>query len=158
MWQSVITELNRSLYGEQMVCSMSTQLFHIPETKDLQGNAEMHIHLVPASYHRVTATGSAQRLLNGESAPSIVETLIACIQNTEQKDRNVHAGLLVMKDAAPVSYKQFLENIIRWQNYTEFHLQNAKHFAIRITGSTAWQEQSRYGELSRNQHKTYTVF
>lgn len=73
IWQSVVTELYRSLYGEQMVCSMSTQLFHIPETKDLKGNAEMHTHLIPASYHRVTATGSAQRLLNGESAPSIVE-------------------------------------------------------------------------------------
>jgi pyrroline-5-carboxylate reductase len=150
MWQSVITELNRSLYGEQMVCSMSTQLFHIPETKDLQGNAEMHIHLVPASYHRVTATGSALRLLNGESALSIVETLITCIQKTEHIDRNVHAGLLVMKGAAPASYKQFVENIIRWQEYTEFHLQNAKQFAIRITGSTAWHEQSRYGELSRD--------
>ncbi|WP_253187113.1 hypothetical protein [Paenibacillus sp. GP183] len=138
---------------------MSTQLFHIPKMKDLKGNAEMHSHLVPASYHRVTATGSAQRLLNGESAPSIVETLIGCIQNSEQRDRNVNAGLLVMRDAAPTSYKQFVENIIRWQEYTEFHLQNAKQFAIRITGSTAWKEQSRYGELSRNQHNTlYTVF
>lgn len=152
MWQSVITELYRSLYGEQMVCSMSTQLFHIPETKDLKGNAEMHTHLIPASYHRVTATGSAQRLLNGESTPSIVETLITCIQNTEQRDRNVYAGLLVMRDAVPTSCKQFVENIIRWQDYTEFHLQNAKQFAIRITGSTAWQKQSRYGELSRNQY------
>lgn len=137
MWQSVVTELNRSLYGEQMVCSMSTQLFHIPETKDLKGNAEMHTHLVPASYHRVTATGSAQRLFFGESAPSIVETLIACIHNAEQRDRNVRAGLLVMRDAAPASYKQFIENIIRWQDYTEFYLQNAKQFVIQITGSRA---------------------
>ncbi|TFE23496.1 hypothetical protein E2980_19210 [Cohnella luojiensis] len=136
MWLSVVTELSLSLYGEQMVCSMSTQLFHIPETKDLKGNAEMHTHLVPASYHRVTATGSALRLQNGESAPSIVETLINCIQNAEQRDRNVHAGLLVMRDAAPASYKQFVENIIRWQEYTELHLQNAKHFVMRITGST----------------------
>jgi hypothetical protein len=49
-----------------------------------------------------------------------------------------------MKDAAPASYKQFVETIIRWQDYTEFHLENAKQFAIRITGSTAWQVQSRY--------------
>lgn len=158
MWQPVVTELYHSLYGEQMVCSMSTQLFHIPETKDLKGNAEMHTDLVPASYHRVTATGSAQRLLTGDSAPSIVETLIDCIQNSEQRDRNVHAGLLVMRDAAPASYKPFVENIILWQDYAELHLQNAKQFAVQITGSTAWQRQSWYGELSRNHHNIFTAF
>lgn len=128
LWRLAVTEMNYSLYGEQMVCSMSTQLFHIPETSDLMGNAEMHRHLVPASYHRVTAAGSAQRLLNGERAPSIVETLIACIQNAELRDRNVRVGLYTMRDAAPPTYKPFIENIIRWQDYTELHLQNTKQF------------------------------
>nr|WP_093230590.1 hypothetical protein [Thermoflavimicrobium dichotomicum] len=145
MWRPVTDELYRSLYGEQMVCSMSTQLFHIPETKDLKGNAEMHTHLVPASYHRVTATGSGQRLLNGEYEPSILKTLVACIQNAEQRDRNVRNGLHVMRDAAPASYKPFIENIIRWQDYTELHLQYAKQLAMRITGSSMWKRQSQYG-------------
>jgi hypothetical protein len=143
-WQPVVAEIYYSLYGEQMVCSISTQLFHIPETKDLKGNMEMHTHLVPASYHRVTATGSAQRLLNGERVPSILKTLIACIQNAEQRDRNVRNGLHIMRGAAPSSYKPFIENIIHWQDYTEFHLQNAKQFVLRITGSAAWQRQSQY--------------
>lgn len=133
-WQPVLNELYRSLYGEQMVCSTSTQLFHIPEMKDLKGNAEMHTSLVPASYHRVTATGSAQRLLNGETAPSLLETLNACIQNAEQQDRNVNAGLLVMRNASPPSYKPFLENIILWEEFAETHLQNAKQLTLRITG------------------------
>ena len=148
MWQPVVTELSHSLYGESMVCSRSTQLFHIPETKDLKGNEEMHAELVPASYHRVTAFGSAQRLLTGETAPSIVETLIACIQNSEQRDRNVRAGLLVMRDAAPASYKPFIENIIRWQDYAELHLQNAKQSAVRITGTATWQGQARHGMIA----------
>lgn len=142
-----MVEIYLSLYSEQMVCSMSTQLFHIPETKDLKGNKEMHTHLVPASYHRVTALGSAQRLLNGESERSILKTLILCVQNAEQKDRNVRSGLNLMRDAAPASYKQFVKNIIRWQDYAEFHLQNAKQLAIRITGSVVWQGQSQYGTL-----------
>lgn len=143
MWQPVVNELSRSLYGEQMVCSGSTQLFHIPETKDLQGNAEMHTHLVPASYHRVTASGSAQRLLNGEDAPSVVQTLIACIKNAELRDRDVYAGLLVMKDAASASFKPFIESIIQWQEYAELHLQNAKQFSMQLTGSAAWRENHR---------------
>nr|WP_212775128.1 hypothetical protein [Polycladomyces abyssicola] len=123
-----------SLYSEQMVCSMSTQLFHIPETKDLKGNTEMHSHLVPASYHRITAAGSAQRLLNGEREASILKTLIACIQNAKRRDRSVRTGLNVMRDAAVASYKPFIENIIRWQDYAELHLQNAEKFVMRITG------------------------
>lgn len=145
MWQSVSRELYRSLYDEQMVCSMSTQLFHIPETKDLKGNAEMHTYLIPASYHRVTATGSAQRLLNGETALSIIETLTECIQNAEQKDCNVCAGLLIMREAAPAAYKPFVENIIRWQDFAELHLQNAKRYAMQITGPAVWSGQSQYG-------------
>lgn len=129
-----------------MVCSMSTQLFHIPETKDLKGNPEMHTHLVPASYHRVTATGSAQRLLNGEIAPSIVETLKDCIQNTEQQDHSVRAGLIVMQDNAPASYKPFIENILHWQDYAELYLQNAKQIVIQLTGSTARQGQFQYSK------------
>lgn len=135
-WQPVVNELNRSLYGEKMVCSGSTQLFRIPETQNLQGNTEMHSQLVPASYHRVTAAGSAQRLLNGEDAPTIVEILIACIQNSELRDRLVHAGLFVMRDDAPASFKQFIENIIQWQEYAELHLQNAKKITMQLTGST----------------------
>lgn len=135
-WQPVVSELQRSLYAEQMVCSASTQLFHIPETKDLQGNAEMHTHLVPASYHRVSALGSAQRLLYGETAISIVETLTACIQNAELRDRGVRAGLFVMRDAAPAAYKPFVENIIIWQNYAELHLQNAKQSTTGIIGAS----------------------
>ncbi|MBG9794143.1 hypothetical protein ABD76_17190 [Paenibacillus dendritiformis] len=136
MWQSAVTELYNSLYGEQMVCSISTQLFHIPETQDLEGNSEMHASLVPASYHRVTATGSAQRLLNGESAPSLVETLVACIQNAERLDREVRSGLLVMRDAAPAAYKPVIENIIRWQEHAELHLQNAKQLTNQNIGAS----------------------
>lgn len=43
-WSSVLELLNRSLYAEQIVCSMSTQLFHIPATGNLEGNPEMHEH------------------------------------------------------------------------------------------------------------------
>ncbi len=142
MWQSVLMELRRSLFSEEMVCSMSTQLFHIPETENLQGNAEMHESLVPASYHRVTASGSAQRLANGEQEISIVQTLVGCIQNAEQRDRNVRNGLNVMREAAPNSYKPFIQNIQRWQDQAEQNLQNAKQMTMQIIGPNMAQKQS----------------
>lgn len=144
-WQSVVNELTRSMYGEEMVCSISSQLFHIPETENLQGNAEMHRHLVPASYHRVTALGSARRLQSGESARSLVETLTACIQNAETQDREVRAGLKVMRGAAPASYKSVIKTIIRWQDYAEYHLRNAKQLTAQMPGTSAWGSDNHYG-------------
>ncbi|MGE7764874.1 hypothetical protein [Peribacillus sp. NPDC096540] len=48
-WEPILYMLHQSLYAEEMVCAMSSELFHIPATKDLKGNLEMHSHLVPAS-------------------------------------------------------------------------------------------------------------
>jgi hypothetical protein len=64
-----------------MVCSMSTQLFHITATENLEGNPKIHEHLVPTSYHRVTAVGAARRLQNGEYHDSLIKTLTSCVKN-----------------------------------------------------------------------------
>jgi hypothetical protein len=131
-WSSVLHLLKSSLFAEEMVCSMSTQLFHIPETSNLRGNAEMHEHLVPASYHRVTSVGSANRLTRGERDPSIVSTLTACIQNAKNRDQKVLSGLHIMKDAAPAQYKLFVENIISWQHQTQFYLDRAQQQLVQM--------------------------
>ncbi|MCA1320949.1 hypothetical protein LC085_13580 [Bacillus tianshenii] len=70
--------LQQSLYAEEMLCSISSELYHIPETQDLKGNNEMHSHLVPASYHRVTSVGSARRLVSGEQQNTIIVTMATC--------------------------------------------------------------------------------
>ncbi|WP_396135994.1 hypothetical protein [Bacillus sp. NEB1478] len=125
-WTAVLQLLNQSLNGEEMVCSMSTQLYFIPATANLKGNAEMHNHLVPASYHRVTAAGSARRLQNGESHESIIKSLVACVDNGLRQDQEVMKWLLVMRDDAPNEYKPFIQNIISWQEQTEQSLSSAK--------------------------------
>jgi hypothetical protein len=125
-WTQILILLQRSLYAEEMVCSMSTQLFHIPKTKDLKGNREMHNHLVPASYHRVTAVGSAQRLANGEQQQSIVETMTACIINAENQDKKVRDGLKIMEENATPDFKPFIKLIIQWQNQAESYLAQTK--------------------------------
>ena len=78
----------------------------------MKGNREMHNHLVPASYHRITAVGSAQRLSNGERQPSIVETMTACIINAENQDKKVRDGLKIMEENADPEFKPFIKLII----------------------------------------------
>ncbi|WP_307335174.1 hypothetical protein [Caldalkalibacillus uzonensis] len=131
-WSQVLDNLQRSLFAEQMVCSMSTQLFHIPRTQDLEGNPEMHQHLVPASYHRVTAIGSAQRLQHGEYHESIIKTLSSCIQNAKMEDRGVMEWLYVMKEAADSDVKPYIETIIYWQELTQYKLALAEHALNQI--------------------------
>jgi isopenicillin N synthase-like dioxygenase len=125
-WTQILNLLQQSLYAEEMVCAMSSQLFHIPQTKDLKGNREMHNHLVPASYHRVTAAGSAQRLSNGEQQQSIVETMTACIINAENQDKKVRDGLKMMEENASPEFKSFIKVIIQWQTQAETYLNQAK--------------------------------
>ncbi|PLR67270.1 MULTISPECIES: hypothetical protein [Bacillaceae] len=132
-WGHILNLLHQSLYAEEMVCAMSSELFHIPKTKDLKGNREMHNHLVPASYHRVTAVGSSQRLVNGEQQQSIVETLVACIKNAENHDKNVREGLITMEQNASPEFKPFIKVIIKWQEQAESYLNQAKE-SLRTMG------------------------
>ncbi|MBM7587427.1 hypothetical protein JOC86_004000 [Bacillus pakistanensis] len=125
-WQSILNFLQQSLYAEEMVCAMSSELYHIPETQDLKGNNEMHDHLVPASYHRVTSVGSAIRLVNGEQRQSIIATMTTCIVNAEKQDKGVREGLKVMEENASIEYKPVIRMIIRWQNQAESYLKQAK--------------------------------
>jgi hypothetical protein len=131
-WTAVLQLLNQSLYAEEMVCSMSTQLFVIPATADLKGNAEMHNHLVPASYHRVTAVGSAIRLQNGESHDTIIQILVSCVNNGLKEDLEVMKWLPIMRDDAPDEYKPFVETIIRWQQQAERTLTSAKQLLTQM--------------------------
>jgi hypothetical protein len=125
-WQSILDPLLQSLYAEEMVCSMSSELYHIPQTQNLKGNNEMHNNLVPASYHRISAVGSARRLLNGEQQQSLIDTLVACILNAEARDKKVREGLIVMEENVVPEYKQFINLIIQWQSQTEASLKQAK--------------------------------
>jgi len=144
-WTQVLMLLQKSLYAEEMVCAMSSQLFHIPKTKDLKGNKEMHSHLVPASYHRVTAVGSAQRLHNGEKQSSIVKTLTECIKNAEKQDKNVREGLEVMKENAPTEFQSFMKVIIQWQNQAETYLAQSKSM-VQSMGFQISNEQDQQSE------------
>ncbi|MBD1382407.1 hypothetical protein [Metabacillus arenae] len=146
-WEPILNVLQQSLYAEEMVCAMSSELYHIPQTKDLKGNNEMHKHLVPASYHRVTAVGSAQRLVNGEQQPSIIATMATCIVNAENQDKKVREGLNVMEKNASREFKPVIRMIIQWQNQAESTLKQAKD-SLRSMGVSfpSGSEQQNGGE------------
>jgi hypothetical protein len=145
-WSTVIELLNQSLNAEKMVCSMSTQLFHITTTQNLRGNPEMHEHLVPASYHRVTAVGSAQRLQNGEYHDSIINTLISCVNSALREDQEVMKWLHIMRDNAPNDFKPFIQNIVSWQQQTEQSITSAQQL-LRQMGFEI-QNQNQYRQYA----------
>lgn len=140
-WSAILELLHQSLYGEEMVCAMSSQLFHIPATANLKGNVEMHKHLVPASYHRVTAVGSAIRLQSGENHESIIQTLVSCVNNGLKEDQEVMKWLHIMRDNAPQEFKSFLQHIISLQQQTEQSLASAKQLLSQMGFGTQGQTQ-----------------
>ncbi|MED4017868.1 hypothetical protein [Sutcliffiella cohnii] len=121
-WAPVVERLSYSLNAEQMVCSMTTQLFHFPGTQNLKGNAELHHHLVPASYHRITALGCAKRVHRGETHQSIIKALIDCVNNGLKEDKEVNRWLQVMKKNAPAGLENFMNSISTWQEQAEHSL------------------------------------
>ncbi|MGM0877789.1 MAG: hypothetical protein ACQEWV_24380 [Bacillota bacterium] len=132
-WEPILNLLQTSLYAEEMVCAMSSELFHIPQTKDLKGNNEMHSHLIPASYHRVTSVGSSRRLVNGEQQQSIIVTMVTCIVNAETQDKKVREGLNIMEENASPEFKSVIRVIIQWQAQAEAYLKQAKD-SLRAMG------------------------
>ncbi|SIR86556.1 hypothetical protein SAMN05878482_106267 [Peribacillus simplex] len=79
----------------------------------------MHNHLIPASYHRVTALGCAKRLQSGEYHESIIKALVACVNNGLKQDKEVTKWLRVMRENAPSEFKEFMDTVIDWQQKTE---------------------------------------
>ncbi len=130
--------LSNSLYAAGIVCSMASQLYYIRETADLNGLNEAHDALVPASYHRVTAFGTGNRILQGDTAPTLWNVIEYCIREAQEKDAAVRAGLNKMLAAAPDAYKGFVSTIIEWQEYTERTMQNAKTEFEKIKGAAAY--------------------
>ena len=130
-WDPLINLLEQSIYAEEMVCSMSSELYHIPQTMNLQGLNEMHEHLIQASYHRVSAAGSARRLKMGEQQ-TLIDTLVACILNAERQDQQVWSGLLVIESAASAEFKPFIQLIIQWQGQAERSLNQAKQYVSNV--------------------------
>ncbi|MDG5789725.1 hypothetical protein QA612_19900 [Evansella sp. AB-P1] len=135
-WSSVLQLLTQSMQGEEMVCSMSSQLYHIPATENLEGLDQMHEQLYESSYHRVTALGSAKRLQSGESHETIVKTMVSCVDNALLADHEVTRWLPVMKGNAPVEFKEFIQSLISWQEQTVQSLTKAQQ-QLRQMGFTS---------------------
>ena len=134
--RQMVEALTTSLYAEEIVCSMASQLHYIPETANLNGLKETHDALVPASYHRVTAVGTGNRMLQGDQSPSLWQVIEYCIREAGEMDAAARAGMNKMLAAAPQAYKGFMNQMIEWQKYKEKTFQVAKTAFENIMASS----------------------
>lgn len=133
----LVDSLSKSLYGQQLVNSLIAQLLFITETANLTGLKETHAQLIPASYHRVTALGSALRIQRGDAAPTLFNVLENSINMAEQNDTDVSAGLDRLLTVAPPAYNEYVDMVLQWQQYTSSHLQDAKKALEQLVGPAA---------------------
>ena len=132
--RQMVEALSNSLFAEEIVCSMASQLHYIPEMANVNGLKETHDALVPASYHRVTAVGTGNRILQGDQHPSLWNVIEYCIREGQKMDAAVRVGLNKMLAAAPDTYRGFVNQIIEWQKYKEQTFQMAKTAYESIKG------------------------
>ncbi|WP_069203048.1 hypothetical protein [Bacillus testis] len=132
--RQMVDALANSLYAEEMVCSMASQLRYFPETAQLNGLEETHGSLVPASYHRVTAVGTGYRILQGDNAPTLWNVIEYCIREAQKMDAATRVGLNKMLAAAPETYRGFVNQIIEFQKNKENYFQMAKTAYESIKG------------------------
>ena len=130
----MVEALSNSLFAEEIVCSMASQLHYIPEMANVNGLKETHDALVPASYHRVTAVGTGNRILQGDQHSSLWNVIEYCIREGQEMDTAVRVGLNKMLAAAPDAYRGFVNQIIEWQKYKEQTFQMAKTAYESIKG------------------------
>ena len=136
--RQMVEALSNSLYAEEIVCSMASQLHYIPEMANLNGLKETHDALVPASYHRVTAVGTGNRILQGDQSLSLWQVIEYCIREAGVMDAAVRVGLNKMLAAAPYAYRGFVNQIIEWQQYKESSFQIAKTAFEQLKGPVSY--------------------
>lgn len=135
----MVESLSKSLYAEEIVCSMASQLHYFPETAHLNGLKETHDALIPASYHRVTAVGTGIRMLQGDDSPTLWNVIEYCIRDAQKMDAAVRVGLNKMIAAAPEAFRDFVNRIMEWQKYKESSFLIAKAAYERIKGPVRFE-------------------
>ncbi|WP_286166081.1 hypothetical protein [Peribacillus frigoritolerans] len=125
-WGHILNLLRQSLYAEEMVCAMSSELFHIPKTKDLKGNLEMHNHLVPAYYHLRYSSRFIPETSKWRATAIHCRNTGGLYKNAENQDKYVREGLRTMEENASTEFKPFIKIIIKWQEQAESYLNQAK--------------------------------
>lgn len=107
IWADPLRDLRRSLYAEQIFCSLTSEMRAFPAFAEQPALDELHKENYETSYHRNTACGHLTRLYF--APPAAVEEFdrltvmaIACVYNSRKHDKLAQAQFEALVASDPV--------------------------------------------------------
>jgi hypothetical protein len=129
LWSQVLRPLSVSIYGEQVFCSITTEMKWLPGFRDNAELTALHRENYETSYHRNTAAGNLTRLAWQEAQgrdPSkrLVLMTVECLLEAREHDRRTAQHLRALEEQAG-AYRSWLEAASRWHEHRTRWLRRA---------------------------------
>lgn len=144
LWGKVLHELRRSIYAEQVFCSITTEMEHIPDFAKQPALAELHKQNYETSYHRNTACGNLIRMhyAPGETSPEEQRLLlqtIDCFYEARYHDKQAEAAFLKLT-ASNEETNGWLELAGKWHEQRKLWLKSAAMTLRNLVPKSIWEE------------------
>ncbi|GMA51792.1 hypothetical protein GCM10025857_31490 [Alicyclobacillus contaminans] len=138
-WQSVLRDVERSIYAEQVFCSYVTQMTFMPQFKDQPALRQVHRENYETSYHRNTAAGNLHRLAQFDEDELLVLMTVECFIETRKHDNTALTALRQVTTSDPTGRK-LLERAFYWHDQRKHYLKRAAGKLYTMLGPELWQK------------------
>lgn len=125
----VLNSLIQTYNSLTLLCAAASLARYIPEARDLPGLDALHRALYEASYHLITATGSARMILSGAGQPGYYALLLNCQREIWEALQNARDAFNQLSQATP-------ENLRPWAQQVGGLLQATMGHLLRAMGIT----------------------
>ena len=137
---SVLQHLEHSIKAEQIFCSYVTQMKFLPQFKENAALSYVHRENYETSYHRNTAAGNLQRMLElSERDEMLVLMTIECFVETRAHDKKAESALIQIPSFTAKD-EVLLTEAKRWHQIRKRQLTLAARALYTSVGPEVWQK------------------
>lgn len=152
LWTEVLRPLSVSIYGEQVFCSITTEMKWLPPFRDDADLTALHRENYETSYHRNTAAGNLTRLIWQQAqarTPSkrLVLVTVECLLEAREHDRRAAQHLQALAQRAD-GHRSWTDAALRWHEHRTQWLRRAMRTLRRGIPADWWEEGKAWMEPS----------
>lgn len=136
--EAVKNALEKSLFAESILLTITAQIASIPEMEGLPGLLSVSGEKVQTGSLRLAARGCLERMAGQDWHESLQAQLVHSLYEARRRDRLKRGYLMELKRNAPEDARPAVENWIHWVDYAERTLQDTMIHARDLIGSRQW--------------------
>lgn len=139
-WQRLAEFMKGSIEAEQVFCSLVTEMGYQPQFRGNSALAIVHRENYETSYHRNTAAGNLERLLQGDTSNEMLVLLtVECFIEARQHDGTAEMALMQIK-AVSQEDSGWLEAARFWHQKRRQYLDSATEVLYTSIGPAMWEK------------------